>query len=197
MVGKNHIIAATSSLIAAGSILEYARGHIDSECIAEVVSPMVESVEKFIFDVPKLPFALVCILNLIFYYIGTLMPDIDNENSTIGRFIHIPIEHRTWTHTIWVVLIFAVIGIWVRPVFWFAMGYFVHLFWDSFSACGVCWCYPITKYVSYSSGAKVKKGHFLKLYWAGKTSETVVTVVITVLTVLLLAFDVYIGIISF
>lgn len=197
MVGKNHLIAATSSLITAGSIFAYCDSHISNEKIANVVSSVIPKIKDYLFDIPKLPIVLIVILSLLFFYVGTLMPDIDNENSMIGRFIHIPVEHRTITHTLWVVIPFVIAGIWFRPLLWFAFGYFVHLFWDSFSACGVCWLYPITKYVSYGSGAKVKKHHFLKLYWAGKLSETIFTVIVVLLTIGVLIFDMYIGIIPF
>ena len=63
-------------------------------------------------------------------------------------------------------------------------GVFVHLFWDSFSACGNCWFYKLlSDYRRYPNNVKVKKGHKLKLYHAGEWSEYLLLFVIVVITV--------------
>lgn len=118
------------------------------------------------------------------YFFGTLLPDIDNPKSLLGRIIHIPIGHRKWLHAIYVYLIIAALGRF-HPMFaWMFFGVFVHLFWDSFSACGNCWFYKIlSDYREYPNGAKVKKGHKLKLYYAGEWSEYLLLFLIVVMTV--------------
>lgn len=123
-------------------------------------------------------------LYLMMYFLGALLPDIDNPNSMLGRIIHIPVGHRKWLHAIYLYLIFAVLG-WFYPAFaWLFFGVFVHLFWDSFSAMGNCWFYKLfSDYREYPSGAKVKKGHKLKLYYAGEWSEYVLLFIIVVFTV--------------
>ena len=100
----------------------------------------------------------LCIIFLIF---GLLWPDCDCKTSLVGRFVHIPIEHRTWTHTIWFVLLSGALGVLFRPFLWIGIGSFLHLFMDSFSKCGVCWLFPNYKHFGH---AKIKKGHFVYLY---------------------------------
>lgn len=118
------------------------------------------------------------------YFFGVLLPDIDNPKSLLGRVIHVPVEHRTWIHAIYLYLVLAVLGC-IYPVFsWMFSGVFVHLFWDSFSACGNCWFYKLlSDYRRYPNNVKVKKGHKLKLYHAGEWSEYLLLFVIVVITV--------------
>lgn len=90
---------------------------------------------------------------------------------------------------------FAVILVvtgWICPVSaWIFFGSVVHLFWDSLSVCGNCWFYKLfSDYIEYPNGAKVKKGHILKLYRTGEWSEYLVLfidVVATVVSVILIA----------
>lgn len=118
------------------------------------------------------------------YLIGNLLPDIDNPDSTLGRFIHIPVGHRTWLHAIYLYLLVAVIGM-DFPVFaWMVLGVVVHLFWDSFSVCGNCWFYKmLSDYRVYPDGAKIKKGHKLKLYRTGEWSEYLLVAIIVMVSV--------------
>ena len=123
---------------------------------------------------------------LVAYFIGVLLPDVDNPNSMLGRFIHIPVEHRTWLHAIYIYLIPAVLGWFVHPAFsWLFFGVLVHLFWDSFSAAGNCWFYKLfSDYRNYPGGAKVKKGHKLKLYHTGEWTEYALLFCIVTITVI-------------
>lgn len=129
--------------------------------------------------------ANLLVVYLIAFFIGTLLPDIDSPNSLLGRYIHIPVEHRTWLHAIYLYLIPAVLGWFVHPVFsWLFFGVFVHLFWDSLSASGNCWLYKLaSEYKEYGGGAKIKKHHVLKLYHTGGWSEYILVVLITGATV--------------
>lgn len=111
---------------------------------------------------------------VVLYFLGTLLPDVDNRNSMFGRLVYIPVGHRTLTHSIWPVIGFFVLSIYFWPAVWLAAGYALHLFWDSFSACGVCWFWPFSRYRVYPGGAKVKARRVLPgLYHAGETSERV------------------------
>lgn len=80
------------------------------------------------------------------YILGLVLPDCDNEDSYISRIVHISFDHRTWTHSVWAVLLLLLLGILYHPVLGLALGVFVHIFVDSFSRAGVCWLYPFTKY---------------------------------------------------
>ncbi len=123
-------------------------------------------------------------LYLAAYFFGTLLPDIDNPKSMLGRFVHVPGGHRKWWHAIYLYLVIAALGA-LHPAFaWMFFGVFVHLFWDSFSAMGNCWFYKLlSDYREYPNGAKVKKDHKLKLYYAGEWSEYLLLFIIVLITV--------------
>lgn len=102
-----------------------------------------------------------------FYFLGLLLPDCDSEDSFISNIIHLPFEHRTWTHSIWAVLLFVVAGFFYKPLWGLALGIFVHILMDSVSVSGVCWLYPITAYkTSFKTGFKPDK------YTTGLEQET-------------------------
>ena len=115
----------------------------------------------------------------IAFIIGSLLPDIDHPNSEIGKFIHLPIKHRTWTHAIYIPVILFLLSIKYKILFWLGLGYFGHLFWDSFSSKGNNWLYPI------------KNKFHLKLYSTGNTSETIVTIFNFIFTIFLTIFIIY------
>ena len=119
------------------------------------------------------------LISFMFLLLGLLLPDIDMPNSTLGKHFYLPIEHRTWTHTVWFMALFGIIGYFFHPIMWVAIGIFLHLFCDSFSRCGVCWLYPITKYRHYGN-AKIKNNHFLYFY-QGDISSWVTTVVVVII----------------
>lgn len=116
---------------------------------------------------------------LLSFTLGSLLPDIDSEKSTIGRYVR-PISgiipHRTITHTIWVVLFILALGFYFKSVIVLALGvgYVLHIIEDAFSRQGICWFYPVVgEYVSYKSGATIKKGRKAILaYRTGGTGET-------------------------
>lgn len=129
-------------------------------------------------------------LYLVMYFIGVLLPDIDNPDSILGRFIHVPVKHRTWLHAIYLYLIPAILGWLIHPAFsWLFFGVFIHLFWDSFSTEGNCWFYKLfSDYKEYPNGVKIKKGHKLKLYHAGEWSEYLLLFIIVAVTVVSFVF---------
>ena len=114
------------------------------------------------------------VIGMACFFLGTLLPDVDNRNSMLGRYVYIPIGHRTITHTAWAVAVFALAGLRLWPLTWLALGYFLHLFYDMFSVQGVCWLWPLSRYRKYPGGATVKARRLLPgLYHAGKPSEGV------------------------
>lgn len=92
-------------------------------------------------------------LIVLSFSFGTLLPDIDSEDSTIGKYIK-PISslipHRTITHTIWAVLAIAALAWSLESIYLFALafGYAVHIAEDSFSEQGIRWFYPIPAFRS-------------------------------------------------
>lgn len=87
-------------------------------------------------------------LILLSFSLGSVLPDIDSEDSTIGKYIK-PISrmipHRTITHTIWAVLLIGGAAWFFQSIYLFALavGYAVHIAEDSFSEQGIRWFYPI------------------------------------------------------
>lgn len=114
------------------------------------------------------------------YFCGCLLPDIDQPGSLLGRYVSIEAEHRTWTHSIYPLIVLFALGLWQRPLLWLALGAFAHLLTDSFSKCGVAWINPFEGYRKYPSGAKIKLGWHPVLY-TGETSAWVVCAVLVML----------------
>ena len=118
-------------------------------------------------------------LLLLAFALGALLPDIDSEQSSIGRYIK-PISraipHRTFTHTLWVVLILVALGWYFKSLLLFALtlGYIFHLVEDSFSKQGINWFYPIgPKFITLSGGGVVMDGRRAKFaYRTGGPGET-------------------------
>lgn len=109
---------------------------------------------------------------------GSLVPDIDSDKSMLGRKFHLPVPHRTITHSIWPVIAIALATLWcgLHTVwgFWWAMfgfGYLSHLVADACGRAGICWAWPFQQYITYDSGAFVAPGHHIKLYRNGEMSE--------------------------
>lgn len=190
MMGKSHIVVNTCSLIILESgllLTQYAYHGVGSELLKNGAT----IVSRFVF--PKPIFSMYMLLCLLLFYLGTLLPDIDSKNSLLGRFIYLPVKHKTWTHTIYGPFLIFVGSVWYLMSFWLGLGYILHLFWDSLSYCGVCFFYPFSKYREYNSGAKVKVNHKFKIYRTGKTSEYVVVAVLVTLTGVLLVWGMATG----
>ncbi len=98
------------------------------------------------------------------YGVGLLVPDLDSETSKMGRKLR-EMEHRTWLHSIYAVLALLVFLFVPQAMALLILGYFVHLFWDSFSKCGIAWFKPESGYRHYgNTGAKIRRGWHLVLY---------------------------------
>lgn len=95
---------------------------------------------------------------------GSLLPDIDSENSTLGRYVSIisyVIPHRTITHTLWVVIALSSLAYYTGSLFTLALtlGYTIHIIQDSFSKQGIVWLYPVIgTYDMYPGSTLMKKG---------------------------------------
>lgn len=181
MRGQSHVITGISTAAVVTSA-EFAILHLD---MLESVKTAADTVKTFLITDPHLPVWITVMTGILLYILGVLLPDIDTPYSAIGRRIHIPFKHRTWTHAVWFPLLFGIAGIFFKPLFWLSMGMLIHDFWDSLSASGIHWFYPFRK---------DKTEHIFKLYHTGKTSERVVaavSVVLAVVSVLLTIWFVY------
>jgi membrane protein len=168
MDGKQHLI--TGAAIATFNVAMYKQ--ITANWTNSAAVDFVTTVKDFI--IPQN--IIIGIFAVLLYILGLLAPDCDKPYSTLGKYFYVPIEHRTWLHTAYIIIMFAILGIFIRPFIAFAIGYFIHLFFDSFSACGICWFNPFG-YKHYPNGGKVKKGHFIILYFNDITAYIVCFVV--------------------
>lgn len=189
MIGRNHLITNTGSVAILTTGVLVGRELDPSTKFVEYIRPVSEFIYSTMITPKVLPFFIFVAVSVLFFYLGTLLPDIDSEKSLLGRYFHLPIEHRTWTHAIWLPLIFIGLGSFFSPFYWLSLGYLLHLFWDNLSVGGVCFFYPISNYRRYGGGAKVKRKHILRLYGVGSPVETI----IVILVVLLSIFTVYKG----
>lgn len=111
-----------------------------------LANQIANAVAGFLMDNTKvvtIPMLLYVPLCLIFYMLGTIIPDVDSPYSMVGKRFYLPIPHRTWTHCWLPLLVFGILGFFARPSTFLCIGIFVHMFFDSFSASGVYWLYPL------------------------------------------------------
>lgn len=215
MLGRNHIRAGIASIVilSTGTL---ALSQQSSDKPLGVFAPMAKQCIQYLttdgsISLPKtgmictIPYTqihlnfdvyLFIIICALFYIIGTVLPDIDSPESLLGRHIHINLQHRTWTHAIYMVLIFGLLGIWFRPLMWASIAYAIHLGWDSLSYGGNCWFYPFSKYIDYSSGAHVKRKHIFKLYRVGSISEYIIVIIVIICAIISIYFGITKGIYS-
>lgn len=172
MMGKRHVIVNSAIVTSMYFFCEYARN-----CqFQSVIPPTIPNqLHQYFYgtmsdSVLQLPWTVVLFVSMLF---GTLLPDIDKKTSMLGRYVHIPVKHRTWTHTAWALFILFGLGLLSSIFGAMFVGYGLHLLIDSVSWAGICWFYPIQQYRYYPNGAFVAKNHKCKLYHAGEKSELV------------------------
>lgn len=171
-----HIAAGSATLLAAWDA--YALG--DAGELPEAVGMAAVAAGKFMADGGGLPGWLAVPCGLLLFLLGCELPDVDHQYSPIGKIVHIPVAHRTWTHSLWFVLLLGVPGIWFRPMAWLAAGCLTHLFYDMFSMSGIHWLYPYRK-----------KRHVLKLYHTGDLSEYVVGTIVVLASLALTGYTLW------
>jgi inner membrane protein len=97
--------------------------------------------------------------------LGTLMPDIDHPHSTISHvlpFGGLGLQHRTWTHSLLLLLVLSGLALFLGRTFAvaFFVGYLSHLLLDMLNPTGIPWLYPFNK----------KKQRWARIY-VGSTGE--------------------------
>lgn len=179
MTGKSHLFAGAASVMLADGVLHLAAklpvlNFLKADAILNGYHGM------FIQGVDMFASAGWCASSALLFAFGTLLPDIDTGKSMIRKILHMKRDtglpesfHRTWTHSVWAVVLLWMVSVFVPILFWLAFGYTAHIFWDAFSSMGVCFFYPIQQYRCYPGGARVAKGHKLKFYRTGSMSEYV------------------------
>lgn len=160
MMGKHHVMVNTG-ILGAG-LISFAAVHF---------SGLSFPAGKIVVSVHTVRRSLYLLFLYAIFVTGSLFPDIDSSKSVLGRYIYLPFKHRTWTHSLFFLLLLFPLVLTGVPGFLFFTGYVLHLLADSCSAGGICWLYPFVRFREYSSGAKVAPGHHIKLYYTGKLSE--------------------------
>lgn len=189
MTGRSHLLAGLSSVVLTDSILHILSKSFVSNFIH--VDFVLNSYHHMFFQGDNL-FVTTgwCLISSLLFVLGTLLPDIDTDKSLIRKILHLNRDiglpanfHRTWTHSFWIVIPLWFLILLFPVCFWFAFGYTFHVFWDCFSFMGVCFFYPFHKYIDYPNGAKVAKGHKLKIYKTGSVSEYVFIIIIFIFSI--------------
>ncbi len=191
MMGISHVVVGAETLAMTGIAIHKAKLAVPAtaDALTSVTDFMLGPAASFPEGTSVLGIAYL-VGAAALYLVGCLLPDIDTEKSLLGRFVHVPGPHHTWTHTVYWVVLMGILSIWVPILAWLALGTFVHLLWDSPSAMGVAWLWPFQDYITYPSGARVAKGHHLRLYHTGKVSEVIVVLAWTALCVLCIVWAV-------
>lgn len=188
MLGRTHIVSTTATGMLGLYGLHHAEQTMTTETIGgKIVHSVIDIVGlKDLADERSLLFILLlCLTGLV---VGSLLPDIDSKKSILGRYVPFLeglIGHRTFTHTIWAVILMCVISYFsnLTIVWMIAFGYLLHVIQDSFSKQGVAWLYPFGKgYRSYGY-AKVKQGFHIPIYGVGSLTEEVIGFVMYVLNI--------------
>ena len=182
MMGRSHIISHTAFagiLLNTGLVLQNYTGRL-----SEWVQPIgAVSLAWFASAATDIPYGLGYGLAVGLFLIGSLLPDIDSPNSLLGRYVHLPIGHRTWTHSVWFFLPLVVLAYFIPVLSYLGLGYGLHLLMDSVSRCGVAFFYPFSNYLTYPGGAMVKKNHRMKLYRTKHWTEATVVVLLVLVSI--------------
>ena len=182
MLGKTHRAFGVTTVATSGLIYHTATGMDITRIFIPDIGQTNHNIEIHdIFSMSNTPMihtfaAFLLILGAIF---GASYPDIDRN---------LPIRHRGFTHTVWMLLIFVGIFKWLEVAnlggvqvtravilpfaFGFIVGYISHLIADAFSTSGIAWFYPLQQYKDYGNGASVVKGNrfiFQPIYKVGQT----------------------------
>lgn len=204
MMGRNHILSGAASTLALGSVarLMACSGEEHVKQVGDVAWSLLWDAQ---YQIMGMGYVAVIVAGVV---LGSLLPDLDHDKSMLGRFVHINVPHRTWTHAIWWPILLFCLSFYHALFFWIGFGWLMHEVWDNLSKAGVCFFYPVSRPVVYARNAqggvyrlkdgakakgafRIKKHHKLWLYRAGKTSEYVVTYILCGFSTLLTAFTVY------
>lgn len=169
MTGKSHITMnlCTATVMADAIFLG---ANTNEKSIPYALS---NDIKTFVTNNGTIPLIVFITSAMALYILGSILPDIDHPYSMIGKIIYIPIEHRTWTHAIYIPIILCIASIKIRLLLFLGLGMFLHDFWDAFSTSGIHWLYP------------KKMKHRLKLYHTGTFSEYIFVALFIMITILI------------
>ena len=126
MTGKSHVIMNIASAVAIADTWFLASHYEKSP---EWLVTISDKAADLILKQDMMPMWLFLGISVFLYLLGALLPDMDLDTSAIGRIIYLPVGHRTWTHALYLPIIFGVVGVlWFKPLQWPAIGYFIPLY---------------------------------------------------------------------
>lgn len=213
-MGHNHMITGVVSTLGAACAVKCLSAVPDVR-VDKLTIPMtglrvgMEHVIKGLWSEPFMGSGIFyCVVIVAGVLLGSLLPDLDHDKSMLGRFVHINVPHRTWTHAIWWPLILMALGLCHLFFFWVGFGWLLHELWDNASKAGNCFFYPISQPIVYAINSqgkiyrakkgtnpaksfRIKKNHKLWLYRAGQFSEKVVVYVQSIVIFAFAAFATY------
>ncbi len=201
MMGRSHVIGgAAVAVMGAAGLTWLSRLDLGapSGWVARLpeLSTRIRDAAQWTLDVFELPgagvspamiwYPMAALAGLLFV-VGTLWCDIDSKHTMLGRYLHLPLRHRGWTHTDWLFLPAAMASPFEPSglLAWFTLGWFTHLLLDEISRAGRVHFYPLTNYKVYTtpppdSREIVVKRHWVGLYKAGKPSEYIVLLALVI-----------------
>lgn len=184
MTGKNHLITSAVLLPSIGKLVFEADRILPNFLQNKYILDYFHNTKYMISE----SMIITTIIGIACYILGTLLPDIDAEDSILGKICYIPIPHRVYTHLIYIPLLLLYFGMKHILLFYVGVGYLIHILLDSCSKMGVCFFSPLG-YRVYPSGARIKAGHKFYLYYNNTPQENIFTLVICLLSI---AFFVYV-----
>lgn len=162
MLKRNHFLTGATFLLAASAV---------------TYATAPEIIDKFA------PETSQKILFCASFLATTSLPDIDKKMGFI--------QHRTLTHSLLFLAILFMAFINLPYLNGITLACFHHILIDSISDQGVPWLWPFSRTITYSSGASVVAGHFLKLYRTGEISEFIFAILIVILNLLISGYFIF------
>ena len=209
MIARHHLMGAAAQGTALATFAlfgtDQARKHLkqfDGSTAAAANNPM-STPQQWAYNLAQpiaersillpIPMMVACVLALL---LGSLIPDIDNPKSTLGRYFNWKGPHHGILHAVWIPVALLVISLMLPAtagavIFWLAIGWFSHLFYDFKTKGSIVLFYPLTPHDKTMLGNTefIAPLHTMG-YWGPKTgsSEETRCVVISCILWLMLAF---------
>ena len=189
---KSTHIHTSLAIVGAGLLIQ---GTLINPTDAQILQPA--------FDIPL----------LVGTFAGAIIPDIDHKSTAInrslgnfGKKLADIIGHRTWTHTLWAILLWFFIAIMISKyttlfglytpkmitqnpiiamVWGIAIGNLLHILEDNCSLQGVLFLYPFTSYETSKKGNPYKKRKWSNArYRTGSGAENAINIIVTIIFIL-------------
>lgn len=193
MMGRNHVVAGSALGVGTMSLV-YTFAHYDEWTsktdegmnILGNITHGVHDTAQWIwgwmvpYEYGSTGFWLFVVGAVALFWLGCLLPDIDNPTSILGRYV--PFDtglHHGFTHTDWITIGLALLALIdpTRLVFYLLLGVITHNELDGRSHAGRVRFWPLGRWdiITYSDGVQcvVRKKYRRFTYKAGSFGETI------------------------